>query len=195
MVQHGVPNVADRNRLSAGGTGGQHPGDENPHGAAAGWPDIWPAGSTDDGDGPLPGGPVGDDEDDGFDHDGDTALEEVVPMFAGEPDDDTDPEPPAAASAPPRTLVIHAPRGPQPVTPGYTVAAVLMERGDDGEDDILDAAYVTRDKLKSEFVATGVAAYKAQYPKDVPAWATHVVVNDHTGREVFRSAVQRRRAA
>jgi hypothetical protein len=185
--------MTDKNRLSAGNAGGQQHGDENPHGAAAGWPDIWPSPAA--GDDPLPGGPVGDDEDDGFDHDCDTALEEVVPMTTGQADDDTDPHPPANASAAVRTLVIHAPRGPQPVTPGYTVAAVKLERGEDGEDDILDAAYVTRDKLQSHFVATGVAAYKAQYPKDVPAWATHVVVNDHTGREVFRSAVQRRRAA
>lgn len=97
--------------------------------------------------------------------------------------DDDDPPPPAAPAA----LTIRAPRGPQPVTPGYTVSAVVLYRDDDGEENVETFGFLTPKKMQSESVAVGVANFKALRPERLPIrGATHILVNDETGREVYR---------
>lgn len=144
-------------------------------------------------DAPLPGGPRGDDDifDDEF-HDADTVIDPtgavdglVLPDGdGGDGFDDTDPPP-----ASPAALVIRAPRGPLPVKPGYTVAAVEVSHDEDGEENIDSASFLTPKKMVSEVMAVGVANFKALSPARLPKGTTHVVVNDHTGREVFRRPI------
>jgi hypothetical protein len=125
-------------------------------------------------------------EDDGGDDffDTDTVLDES----SGGPDD----EPPAGEGALTVPLTISAPRGPQPARPGYTVAAVVLDIDTDGEENVARCAFLTQKKLRSESVAVGLANYKAHYFHALPFdGATHVLVHDHTGREVKRFPVLR----
>lgn len=121
-------------------------------------------------------------DDDDFDHDRDTDLD-----TGGNGDNDDDP-PPANVGA---AMVIRAPRGILPVRPGFTLAAVVIEIDPLGEEDICEAHFLTTHKLQSEQVAVGLANYKSGFPGKLPIKATHIVVNDETGREVWRKPVLR----
>lgn len=117
------------------------------------------------------------------------AMPDIIPFdVRGEFEDggDFDPEPDPAAPALPAALTIRAPRGPQPETPGLTVYAVRFEGvDDDGEDDVA-AAQPLSGKLASECHARVICAAHAIDRSRIAIPATHVVVNDHTGREVHR---------
>lgn len=189
-------------RLSTGDPGGQRPKVENRRMMADAVPDVLPfdlhaevepngSAATDSPDVlPLPGGPRGDDDE--FDYDGDTAIDDDhddeyddSPNFPDGFDDDRDPSPPAAPAA--VALTIRAPRGPQPVTAGFTVTAVVLEKDDDGEDNPINFAFLTPKKLQTRHMAVGLANFKAMRPERLPVkGATHIVVNDETGREVYR---------
>lgn len=119
-------------------------------------------------------------DDDDFDYDGDTLTAD---------DDGDDPPPANAGAAVP--LVISAPPGPQPVRAGFTVAAVVSVRDEDGEENFSSAAMLTPDKMRTITMAKGVACFKAMHAEKLPIEATHIVVNDETGREVFRRPVLR----
>lgn len=116
------------------------------------------------------------------DDDPEADVDTVLAQPDGEP-----PAPNAGALAVP--LTIRAPRGPQPVREGYTVAAVEfgdLEAGD--EDDgppILSAQFVSG-KLATLCMSRALADIVAREPHRVDIGMTHVVVNDHFGNEVYR---------
>lgn len=131
---------------------------------------------------PPEAGSTVDDDGDDFDHDCDTLTDD-----RGDSDGHSDDDPPPANSSAAVPLIIHAPRGPQPVRPGFTIAAVVLDRDEDGEEEILSNAFLTPQKMQSATMAIGVANFKALKPERLPIKdATHIVVNDETGLEVFR---------
>lgn len=158
------PNVTDR--LSSNGPGRQHP--DHPDTAVLLMPPCllpFDLHGEPDADAPLPGGPRSDEE-----------------------DGDDEPSPAAPASA---ALVIRCPVGQQLMQPGFTIAAVEMGTDEDGAENPLSFAYLTGQPLHTQRVAVGLAVYKATEPRKLPIPATHILVNDETGREVFRRAVLR----
>lgn len=118
---------------------------------------------------------------DDFDHDGDTVI--AVP--------DEDDEPPLPPASPSAALVIRAPAGPLPLKPNFTIAAVVVTGQDEeGEDTISDFQFLTV-PLQTARMAIGVANYRATRPQTLKIPATHILVNDHTGKEVHRATVYR----
>jgi hypothetical protein len=86
-------------------------------------------------------------------------------------------------------LVIRAPRGRQPVYPGYTPYVVVMvldfsEDRDNGEDDITAAVSLVRQRClnleDAETVAVLNTHDQSEIRKVLPD-ATHVIVSDHNG--------------
>lgn len=123
---------------------------------------------------------------DDFDHDCDTVTDDRGERGEGGNGNGND-EPPTGS---PVAIAIRAPRGPQPVRRGFTIAAVEIDRHPiDGEEDICAAQFLTQKKLQSRQMAVGLANYKAGFPGKLPRGTTHIVVNDETGEEVFRKAV------
>lgn len=97
-------------------------------------------------------------------------------------DDDSDPGPGPAASA---ALVIRCPRGHLVSSPGYTVYAV--EFGEDGEGgEEVRCAQPLSGKSRSLASARLDCAVAALDRGAIHIPATHVVVNDHLGRERHR---------
>jgi hypothetical protein len=143
---------------------------------------------------PLPGGPRGDDDasDDGrdFDHDRDTDLEGDE-SYADEGDaerDDGDDDPPPAASGA-LGLPCHSDVSRGPKSPPYTLCVVTLcdddpEEVQDGQDLIglqtraMAHACCDGFALRPDMIAT-------RFKVDPGAY-THLVVNDHIGREVCR---------
>lgn len=196
-------------RLSSNGPRGQHPRRskpleispelvggilpfdlhaENVHGETAGCiesPDTIP----------LPGGPRGDDDfddddfDDEFDHDEDTPL---VGTDGNEDDGhDGDDEPPPASSGA-MGLPCHSDRSAAPKSPPYTLCAVSLR--DDDPDEVLDGQDLVGLQTKSMALACcdGFSLRRdmlATRFKIDPTPYTHLVVNDHTGREVHRRPI------
>jgi hypothetical protein len=92
---------------------------------------------------------------------------------------------PHADMTPTFPLVIRAPRGRQPVYPGYTPYAVVMSDPDDfGERDIISAVALVRQRCLNVEDAETVAVFnthdQSEIRKVLPE-ATHIVVNDHNG--------------
>jgi hypothetical protein len=139
---------------------------------------------------PLPGGPVGDDDGDEFDHDRDTDLEGDE-SYADEGDaerDDGDDDPPPAASGA-LGLPCHSDVSRGPKSPPYTLCVVSLcdddpEEVQDGQDLIglqtraMAHACCDGFALRPDMIAT-------RFKVDPGAY-THLVVNDHIGREVCR---------
>lgn len=128
---------------------------------------------------PLPGGPVGDDD---FDHDGDTHLDDS---------DDSDDDPPPVNSGA-LGLPCHSDVSRGPKSPPYTLCVVTLYEDDheevkDGCDLIglqtraMALACCDGFSLRPDMLATRFKVDPAPY--------THLVVNDHKGREVCRRPI------
>jgi hypothetical protein len=115
------------------------------------------------------------------DDDSEADVDTVLAQPDGSP-----PAPNAGALAVP--LTIRAPRGPQPVREGYTVAAVELEAVDhlaDGDDLPILSAQFLSGKLATLVMSKAVADIVAREPHRAPLGMTHVVVNDHRGNVVY----------
>jgi len=116
------------------------------------------------------------------DHDPEKDVDTVLAEPDGEP-----PAPNAGVLAVP--LTIRAPRGPQRVREGYTVAAVELgeiEAGEEGDGPPILAAQFVSGKLATLGMSMALADIVAREPRPVDIGMTHVVVNDHFGNEVYR---------
>jgi hypothetical protein len=140
---------------------------------------------------PMPGGPRGDDDEDEFDHDRDTDLEDSHDDDDGsEGSDDDPPEPPAAPAA--LGLPCHSDVSRGPKSPPYSLCAVTLREDDpqevkDGCDLIglqtraMALACCDGFSIRPDMLATRFKVDPAPY--------THLVVNDHKGREVCRREI------
>jgi hypothetical protein len=81
-------------------------------------------------------------------------------------------------------LVVRAPRGRQPVYPGYTPYAVVLACNEYGEDEVVAAVSLVRQRCLNVEDAETVAVFnthdQSEIRKVLPD-ATHIIVNDHNG--------------
>lgn len=129
------------------------------------------------------------------------ALQQAIAAFeksqAGRHGDGNGPtDTPPTAGAMVGGITIRAPRGIVPVQMGYDLWAVELGETD-GEEDILAGAPMSErvDSLKKILNRAIELGQKPELPRGVLATATHLVINDHTGREVYRHGLARKAAA
>jgi hypothetical protein len=136
---------------------------------------------------PVANGKSGQPDDD--DDEDDTPLELIVPITSA-PDYDPEPDPIAPAIGPPCKLAVFTPR----ISP-FSLCAVVIEADPDCPDDpenIVEGQIIRKflGPKPAKAAMSGMASHRNLLPP-LGIQPTHLVVNDASGREVYRQAVRK----